>query len=204
MRRSATMPQRGTLTVYTGPMWSGKSDAMIARLEALAEQGAHVVALRPVQDDRDPEDALVSRTGRKWPCVRIPSAAAIAAYAHDPSVDVVALDEANLLQAAEAYLIAVLLDLKRRGKTVLVSGLALDYRGEPFSPMPVLMAHADVVVKLEARCGRCEEPAQYTARKVAHLTQRVLPGDDNLYEPRCCACFFAAAQGDPTRDGIDP
>jgi thymidine kinase len=187
-------PSAGHLTVYTGPMWSGKSDALIARIEALSElyPPEAILALRPSQDTRDPGDTLVSRTGRLWPCVRFADCEALLRIAMRPELRVVAVDELNLLNAPEAEVVRVILLLKRNGKIILVSGLPLDFTGAPFAPIPALMGHADIVVKLAARCACCGGAALYSHRKVTGETQRFLVGADNLYEPRCCACFYAA------------
>jgi thymidine kinase len=76
---------------------------------------------------------------------------------------------------------------------VIVTGLDLDFRGEPFGPMPLLMAEAELVDKLHAICVVCAAPASRTQRLIdghpAHYDDPViLVGASEVYEARCRSC----------------
>ncbi len=97
----------------------------------------------------------------------------------------VGVDEAQFF---DDELVEIAARLSLRGVRVICAGLDLDYLGRPFEPMPRLMASADYVTKVLAVCVKCGGPATRSQRLV-HSKDRVLIGDENVYEPRCRHCF---------------
>jgi thymidine kinase len=105
----------------------------------------------------------------------------------DPATTVVAIDEAQFF---DQNVIGISQCLADRGLRVIVAGLDTDFRGEPFGPMPTLMAQAEVVDKLHAICMVCGESATRTQRivngKPAHYNDPVvIVGASEMYEARC-------------------
>ncbi len=161
---------------------------------------------KPAIDDRYDRVAVASHAGRTL------EAEAVADVTHlrsrlDESTRVIAIDEAQFFDES---LVALVLELAERDRRVLVAGLDLDFRAEPFGPMPGLLARAEVVEKLTAIC-RCGKQATRTQRLIggdpAHEDDPViLVGAAESYEPRCRAChvvlrgprttpLFVAAEG---------
>jgi thymidine kinase len=100
-------------------------------------------------------------------------------------VALIAIDE---IQFFSLDAVPRILDVVRSGVNVVVAGLDLTSKGEPFGPVPALMAYADSVVKLTSRCSKCNKPATRSHRRVVS-TETVLIGGTEAYEPRCLACF---------------
>ena len=101
------------------------------------------------------------------------------------TVDVVGIDEAQFF---DELLVGLAMELVEAGKRVVLAGLDTTFAGEPFAPMPALMAIADEVVKLSAVCMVCGAPAIHTQRLGASQ-QLVMVGAAGMYEARCRACF---------------
>jgi thymidine kinase len=184
----------GHLVVIVGPMFSGKSTELVGRLQRWHDQGARVQALRPVRDTRDGEAQVVTHDGVRWPATRASGAHAIMAGVV-PGVTVLGIDEGNMFGPE---LFEVCLDLMRRSMRVLVSGLSLDYRGRPFSPMPALMSIASEVVIVASVCACCGEPARFSQRLVRG-SALIMSGGAETYEPRCLECFDPAPETSEAR-----
>ena len=179
----------GQLELICGPMFSGKSEELIRRLRRVGYAHKHAILVKPAIDDRYSVDEVVSHEGQRMAArvVRMPEAIlALAA-----GCDVVGIDEGQFLDDS---LIDVCEQLVDRGIRVLIAGLDLDYRREPFGPMPRLLAMADEVAKLKAVCHGCGEPALYTQRLVdgkpaPFSGATVVIGGRDSYEARCRGCY---------------
>ena len=170
------------LEVIYGPMFSGKTEELLRRLTVAERAGLAVVALKPSIDTRGGAD-IVSHSGTRRAALLIDRDRAV-----DVAADVVAVDEANFLGAAA---VDSLLGLRAR---VIVAGLDLDFRRQPFAEMPRLIDAAAEAVRLTARCGSCGGPAEYTQRyfdgRPAPLDDATIRvGGEELYEPRCGRCY---------------
>ncbi len=184
--------RRGSLTVITGPMFAGKSAALIARA---GRRPGETLALIPAFDGRS-DGTLRSREGTSLPARPVSSwptrAAAQAALL---------LDEAQFMTAPHyrGDVVADVLGAVRQGAAVAVGGLDTDYRRQPFEVVARLLAAADERVVLRARCHVCGAPAAWTAKK--RDTGRLLEvGDAALYEARCDA-HWSLPPGDATPTG---
>ena len=102
--------------------------------------------------------------------------------------DVVGIDEAQFFDEG---IVGVCNELANRGVRVIVAGLDMDFRGQPFGPMPALCAIADEVTKVHAICVRCGALAYVSHRKV-ESERRVLLGETQEYEPLCRDCYQKA------------
>ncbi len=166
-----------------GSMFSGKTEELIRRLRRAKIARQRVEIFKPALDKRYAEDAVVSHDENAIPSQVVHSADQILLLAGE--ADVVGIDEAQFFGLE---LLEVCDRLARDGKRVIVAGLDQDYLGNPFEPVPQLMAVAEHVTKLHAVCMKCGAPANHSQRIVAS-GDRVLIGEKEAYEPRCRPCF---------------
>lgn len=178
--------QGGWAEVICGSMFSGKSEELIRRVRRARFAKQSIAVFKPAIDDRYSETAVVSHNGNE--IVALPVARAADIWRHiDDEVDVVGIDEAQFFDEGIVDTVA---ELANHGYRVIIAGLDQDFRGEPFGPMPKLMAMAELVTKLQAVCAVCGSPASRTQRlidgKPAHYDDPViLVGAEEAYEPRC-------------------
>jgi thymidine kinase len=175
----------GHIEVVVGPMFSGKSEELIRRVNRAVIAKQKVQVFKPAIDNRYDAVAVASHNGRTWEAQAINSVDDIKERL-EPDTHVVAIDEGQFLSDD---LVQLCIDLADEGKRVIVAGLDLDFRGEPFGPMPALLAHAEMVDKLTAICS-CGRAATRTQRLIgghpAHYDDPViLVGAAESYEPRC-------------------
>lgn len=178
-------------------MFSGKTEELLRRVERARIARKEVLLLKPEVDTRYALEQVVTHYGRSLPCRRLPVHISPARFAEriahhrSPVPDVFAFDEAHFFGADFPALCE---GLVREGKRVIVAGLDLNFRGEPFGPMPELLALADEAVKLTAVCTVCGGPATRSQRLVDGRPvtggPEVLIGGLETYEPRCREHFF--------------
>lgn len=176
--------QLGWIEVICGSMFSGKSEELIRRLRRAMIARQRVQIFKPVIDERYSQTEIVSHSEMRLPSVAVESSSALLTNL-DHRTEVVGVDEAQFFDAG---LVRVCEHMADQGKRVIVAGLDKDYRGEPFEPMPSLMAIAEDVTKTLAICMRCGSPANNTQRLV-QSEERVVVGAQGLYEARCRRCF---------------
>jgi thymidine kinase len=187
-------PQRGGwLEVVCGPMFSGKSEEMIRRLRRAEIAGQRVVLFKPRIDDRYDAADIVSHAGVRMRGVAVGSVPELEARA--AGFEVVGIDE---VQFFESRIVEAALALVQGGARVVAAGLDQDFRREPFGPMPLLLAHAEFVDKLQAVCHRCGGPATTTQRLVdgrpaPYSGDTVVIGAAEQYEARCRGCHEPGA-----------
>jgi thymidine kinase len=176
----------GSVEVICGSMFSGKTDELIRRLRRATIARQHVQVFKPAIDMRYAVEKVTSHAGTAFDAIPIEKAADIRNRL-DGNVTVVAIDEAQFFDDEIIQVVEELADKKLR---VIVAGLDTDFRGEPFGPMPELMARAEHVDKLQAICMICGEPASRTQRLVNGKPARyhdpvVIVGAAEMYEARC-------------------
>lgn len=182
----------GRLEVITGPMFAGKTEELLRRVERARIAKKTVLLFKPEIDLRYSATEVVTHNGRRLPCHLLPVSVNLADFKTRlsleelASAEVFAFDEAHFFGPAFPEICEALV---AHGKRVIVAGLDLNFRAEPFGPVPVLMALADEVVKLTAVCTVCGAPATRTQRliggKPALAGPEVLIGGLETYEPRC-------------------
>jgi len=183
----------GRLEVIVGPMFSGKSDELIRRLRRAKVGGKKVIAFKPTIDQRYEIKKIMTHDGAAFDC--LPCSHPYELTMHSRGFDVIGIDE---VQFFEGYRIQdVIPTLINNGKTIIVSGLDMTYRRQPWINVPWLMAVADRVDKLSAVCHKCGKDAVYTQRLVdgepASFTgPTVQVGGLETYEARCRECFQEA------------
>jgi thymidine kinase len=171
----------GSIEVITGSMFCGKTDELIRRLRRATIARQKVQVFKPAIDIRYTVEKVTSHAGSEFDAMPIQSAKEILSrLAADTTV--VGIDEAQFF---DHDIIQISQQLADRGLRVLIAGLDTDFRGEPFGPMPILMAKADLVDKLHAICMVCGEPASRTQRLVDGQPARyddpvVIVGADEL------------------------
>jgi thymidine kinase len=176
----------GSVEVITGSMFSGKTDELIRRLRRATIARQKVQVFKPAIDNRYNHEKVTSHAGSDFAARPIQKASDLLDYL-DGDTTVIAIDEAQFFGEEIGDLVQNLAD---RGLRVIVAGLDTDFRGEPFGPMPAIMAQAEEVDKLQAICMVCGEPATRTQRLVNGQPARyddpvVIVGAAELYEARC-------------------
>ena len=182
----------GWIEVVTGSMFSGKTEELLRRLRRAEIAGQEVAVVKPAVDDRYGEATVGSHIGRQWEASVVPNEGDGVWEIREEldEQDVVAIDEANFFSAE---LVPVCQRLADDGRRVVVSGIDQTYRGDPFEPLPQLMAVAEYVDKLRAICAACGEPATRNQRLVdgepAHADDpTIVVGAEESYEARCRNC----------------
>lgn len=173
----------GWIEVICGSMFSGKTEELLRRLKRAKIAHLRVEIFKPKIDTRYHESKIVSHDNNHIISKSIDLAENILQYAND--IDVIGIDEAQFF---DDQLLIVCNTLAAKGIRVIVAGLDMDFQGNPFGPMPALMAHAEFVTKVNAICVQCGNPAVFSYR-LADSKETVLLGQKQEYEPRCRACF---------------
>ncbi|MFN0728768.1 thymidine kinase [Polaribacter gochangensis] len=180
--------QFGWIEVICGSMFSGKTEELIRRLKRAQFAKQRVEIFKPAVDTRYDDEEVVSHNDNRIRSTPVPSSANIRLLAND--VDVVGIDEAQFF---DDEIVAVCNDLANRGIRVIVAGLDMDFKGNPFGPMPALMATAEYVTKVHAVCTHTGNLAHYSFRK-AQNDNLVLLGEVDEYEPLSRAAYYKALQ----------
>jgi thymidine kinase len=180
------MKQSGWLEVICGSMFSGKSEELIRRVRRAQFAKQQVKVFKPIIDNRYSDDEVVSHNGTSVIAQPVQTAKEILQHV-TAEIDVIAVDE---VQFFDDEIVEVVTALADRGHRVIVAGLDQDFRGEPFGPVPTLMAIAELVTKLQAVCAVCGSPASRTQRLIngkaaSYNDPIILVGASESYEPRC-------------------
>lgn len=181
-----TKEQFGWIEVICGSMFSGKTEELIRRLKRAQFAQQKIEIFKPALDQRYDDVLVTSHDQNQIPSTPVPAAANIALLAD--GCDVVGIDEAQFF---DQEIVQVCNDLANRGIRVIVAGLDMDYQGNPFGPMPALMATAEYVTKVHAICTRTGDLAHYSYRTSSKDTLVVL-GQKEDYTPLSRAAFFKA------------
>ena len=179
-------PRVGCIEVVCGSMFSGKTEELLRRMKRAKLARQRTVLFKPRVDNRYDEVKVVSHEGLNADAVPVASAKELRALVPADAA-VVGIDE---VQFFDASIVGVVEDLANRGVRVIVAGLDQDYRGEPFGPVPALLAVAEYVTKLHAVCAQCGAQATRSQRLVASEGQ-LFVGGAAAYEARCRRCFVA-------------
>lgn len=181
--------REGWIEVITGPMFAGKTEELIRRVKRLEYARQNIIVFKPTIDNRYAEGEVVSHNNNRTKSINVSKASDIMKHVED-STEVVAIDE---IQFLDEEVVGVCETLADRGVRVIASGLDRDFRGEPFSFMPKLLALAEDVTKLTAICVKCHTPATRTQRIIdgkpaSYNDPIILVGASDSYEARCRHC----------------
>ena len=183
----------GWIETITGSMFSGKSEELIRRLRRGIYAKQKVIVFKPAIDDRYHKEKVVSHDGNEIEAINISTSREILNQDLD-DVDVIGLDE---VQFFDGEIVNIVEQLAKNGHRVVVAGLDMDFRGEPFEPMPKLLAVSEQVTKLQAVCAVCGSPSSRTQRLINGEPAKIddpiiLVGANESYEPRCRAHHIVA------------
>ena len=178
--------QFGWIEVICGSMFSGKTEELIRRLKRAQFAKQRIEIFKPQIDTRYDNEMVVSHDANEIRSTPVPIASNIRLLAND--VDVIGIDEAQFF---DDEIVAVCNDLANRGIRVIVAGLDMDFKGNPFGPMPALMATAEYVTKVHAVCTRTGNLANYSFRKTTN-EDIVFLGETQEYEPLSRAAYYKA------------
>ena len=177
----------GRIEVITGPMFSGKSEELIRRLKRARIARQRVACYKPDIDLRYHRTAIASHSAQTHEACTVASVERLREelFPRLAEIDVVGVDEAQFF---EGSIVPLAVELVHLGKRVVLAGLDTTFAGEPFGPIPALMAISDEVTKLSAVCMVCGAPAIHTQRLGASQ-ELVVVGATGVYEARCRAHF---------------
>ena len=179
----------GSLTVISGSMFSGKTEELIRRSRRALYARRRVQVFKHALETRSDDGEIRSHNGVPHEALPVSSSEELLEKV-DPTTDVVAVEEAQFFDGG---IVEVCQRLADGGYDVIVAGLDMDFRGEPFGPMPDLLAEADEVVKLRAICARCGRDAARSQRLIdgrpaPASAPTILVGAEESYEARCRHC----------------
>jgi thymidine kinase len=186
---------QGRLEVICGPMFAGKTEELLRRVRRAEVAGRRVVVINHALDRRGGTDRVASHTGLDYPSVAASTPEDVERALADET-DLVAIDEAHFFGPG---LVPVVTHLADRGQTVIVAGLAVTFEGQPFEPLPALMALAERVDKLTAICTVCGEEAVFHIRVAESNASPTAPvaehvGGLDKYQARCRRHFRTDAR----------
>ncbi|XP_051140100.1 thymidine kinase a-like [Andrographis paniculata] len=181
--------RQGEVHVIIGPMFAGKSTALLRRVMAEADSGRSVAMIKSIKDTRYAVDAVVTHDGANFPCWALSD---LLSFKHKIGADAYA--RLDLIGIDEAQFFGDLYDFcyeaaDLEGKIVLVAGLDGDYLRRSFGSVLDIIPLADTVTKLTARCEVCGKRAFFTLRKIG-ATQTELIGGADVYMPVCRQHYF--------------
>lgn len=175
--------KKGSIEVVCGSMFSGKTEELLRRLRRAEIAKMNVLICKPSIENRYEKNKVVSHDRSAIDCVIVETASDILTLPKD--IDVLGIDEAQFF---DNQLVDVCNTLANNGVRIIIAALDMDYEGQPFEPIPQLLAIADEVTKVRAICVRCGDLATYSYRTVEEDKQ-ILIGETKEYEARCRLCF---------------
>ena len=186
---NASTAPKGSLTVITGSMFSGKTEELIRRLRRALYARQSIQAFKHALDNRSELTEIRTHNGVLHEAVAVSTSGELLERVEE-TTDVVAIEEAQFF---DEEIVDVCRRLADSGYEVIAAGLDMDFRGSPFGPMPILLAEADEVVKLRAICARCGRDASRSQRLIdGHpapaSAPTILVGAQESYEARCRHC----------------
>jgi len=181
----------GWIEVICGSMFSGKSEELIRRVHRVQIARKKVQVFKPTIDNRFTVQYIFSHNGSKIEAINISQPKELLKKL-DPDTEVIAIDEAQFFSDD---IISICQKLADQGKRVIIAGLDQNFRGEPFGPVPKLLAIAEYIDKLQAICMVCGSPASRTQRLVNQKPAKysdptILIGAKESYEARCRKCHI--------------
>ncbi|MGB3634138.1 MAG: thymidine kinase [Rubrobacteraceae bacterium] len=179
----------GALTVIAGSMFAGKTEELIRLVRRALYARRSVQVFKPALDTRSEMTEIRSQDGALHEALAVSTSKEILPGV-EASTDVVAIEEAQFFDDGIVEVCGILAD---RGYEVIITGLDMDFRGQPFGPMPALLTVADEVVKLRAICARCGRDASRSQRLIDGLpapatAPTIQVGSEESYEARCRHC----------------
>ncbi len=177
--------KRGWIEVICGSMFSGKTEELIRRLKRAEFAKQKIQIFKPQIDTRYDPLKIVSHEGREITSLPVQNSQNIQLSVDIENTDVIGIDEAQFFDTGLADVATY---LANQGIRVIIAGLDMDYRGQPFGVMPHLMAIAEYVTKVHAICVNCGNLA-YVSHRISTSENLILLGETDAYQPLCRQCF---------------
>ena len=180
----------GWIECICGSMFSGKSEELLRRIKRGVIAKQNVLLFKPSIDNRYEENKVSTHNGNSYESVNIDKAEQIYYYINDKKYDIIGIDE---VQFFDEKIVEVINKLAADGVRVIVAGFDLDFKAEPFHPMPEIMAISEMVTKLHAVCNKCGKEASRSQRLINGEPAKyddpiVVIGASESYEARCRHC----------------
>lgn len=175
----------GWIEVICGSMFSGKTEELIRRLKRAKIANQKVQIFKPKKDVRYDDTDVVSHDANTIPSIPVESSRDIINFVSENDVTVIGIDEAQFF---DQDLSGVCEKLAVKGIRVIIAGLDMDFKGNPFGPIPALLSIAEYITKVHAICPHCGSLATHSYR-LSEETDTVLLGEKDKYEPRCRICY---------------
>lgn len=185
---------RGRIEITVGPMFSGKSDYIVSSADRWRRAGASIYIVKHPLDTRyEGVSKISSHSGRSVECEALADPMVIYNRVQELDPLVVIIDEVQFYIENRDILVEVVRQFANEGRIVMLAGLNMDFKGEPFGPMPTLMAIADQLNKLSAICSVCGADAMFTQRLINGQpapidSELVIVGAEEAYQARCRRC----------------
>ncbi|KAJ7964730.1 Thymidine kinase [Quillaja saponaria] len=183
-RAGLTGRASGEVHVIVGPMFAGKTTALLRRMKSEGSNGRNVAMIKSSKDTRYAIDSIVTHDGAKFPCWALPNLLSFREKYGDEAyekLDVIGIDEAQFFEDLYDFCCKA---ADHDGKTVVVAGLDGDYLRRSFGSVLDIIPLADTVTKLTARCELCGKRAFFTLRKTEEKKTELIGGAD-VYMPVC-------------------
>lgn len=180
----------GWIEVICGCMFAGKTEELIRRINRITYAKKSIVVFKPKIDNRYDEGSVVSHSQKKIKSIAITNANEILDHLPEKLPYAIAIDE---VQFFGEDLIPVIESLANSGVRIICAGLDQNFRGEPFGIIPMILARAEYVTKLQAICQVCGQPATRTQRIINGEPANyddpiILVSAAEKYEARCRHC----------------
>ena len=175
--------QFGWIEVICGSMFSGKTEELIRRIKRAKIANQKIKVFKPIIDSRS-KNFIESHDESKLECIEVKSSNEI--LKKIDNCDVIAIDEAQFF---DDQIVSVCNKIANNGIRVIIAGLDMDYLGNPFGPMPNLMAISEYVTKVHAVCKQSGNIANYSFRK-NNKKDIVVIGEKDKYEPLSRSVFY--------------
>ena len=180
----------GWIECICGSMFSGKSEELLRRIKRGVIAKQKVLLFKPSIDNRYDENRVSTHNGNSYDSISIEKSSDILNFVKDTNYDIIGIDE---IQFFDNDIVKVINKLADEGIRVIVAGLDMDFKAEPFHPMPEIMAISEMVTKLHAVCNKCGKEASRSQRLINGKPAKyddpiVVIGASESYEARCRHC----------------
>ena len=180
----------GWIECICGSMFSGKSEELLRRIKRGVIAKQKVLLFKPSIDNRYDENRVSTHNGNSYDSISIEQSSDILNFVKDKNYDIIGIDE---IQFFDNNIVKIINKLADDGKRVIVAGLDMDFKAEPFHPMPEIMAISEMVTKLHAVCNKCGKEASRSQRLINGKPAKyddpiVVIGASESYEARCRHC----------------
>ena len=180
----------GWIECICGSMFSGKSEELLRRIKRGVIAKQKVLLFKPSIDNRYYENRVSTHNGNSYDSISIEKSSDILNFVKDTNYDIIGIDE---IQFFDNDIVKIINKLADDGIRVIVAGLDMDFKAEPFHPMPEIMAISEMVTKLHAVCNKCGKEASRSQRLINGKPAKyddpiVVIGASESYEARCRHC----------------